>query len=79
MSDGKNKVLKPSATHWGAFSAEVEDGRVTGVRPFERDPESVRDDVIDGYVSRAAALADYGVALTDELEIDWNETKRLRA
>ncbi|MCZ6586990.1 MAG: hydantoinase B/oxoprolinase family protein, partial [Alphaproteobacteria bacterium] len=48
-------------------------------KPFERDPESVRDDVVDGYVSRAAALADYGVALTDELEIDWNETKRLRA
>lgn len=48
-------------------------------KPFERDPESVRDDVVDGYVSRAAALADYGVALTDELEIDWDETKRLRA
>ena len=26
-------------SHWGAFLAEVEDGRVVGVRPFERDPE----------------------------------------
>lgn len=26
-------------SHWGAFFAEVENGRVTGVRPFERDPE----------------------------------------
>ena len=26
-------------SHWGAFTAEVEDGRVTGVRPFARDPD----------------------------------------
>jgi biotin/methionine sulfoxide reductase len=25
-------------SHWGAFVAEVEDGRLVGVRPFERDP-----------------------------------------
>ena len=28
-------------SHWGAFLAEVEDGRVVGVRPFERDPGSI--------------------------------------
>src|SRR5436305_13671450 len=26
-------------SHWGAFSAEVEDGRIVGVRPFEHDPD----------------------------------------
>jgi biotin/methionine sulfoxide reductase len=26
-------------SHWGAFRAEVEDGRVVGVRPFEHDPD----------------------------------------
>jgi len=26
-------------SHWGAFLAEVEDGRVVGVQPFERDPD----------------------------------------
>jgi len=26
-------------SHWGAFFAKVEDGRVVGVRPFERDPD----------------------------------------
>ncbi len=26
-------------SHWGAFLAEVEDGRIVGVRPFERDPD----------------------------------------
>lgn len=30
--------LKPHSAHWGAFDAVVEDGRVTGVRPFARDP-----------------------------------------
>src|ERR1043165_1218259 len=25
--------------HWGTFLAEVRDGRVVGVRPFERDPD----------------------------------------
>jgi biotin/methionine sulfoxide reductase len=29
-------------SHWGAFLAEVEDGRITGVRPFERDPDPSR-------------------------------------
>ena len=28
----------PHAAHWGAFDAVVERGRVTGVRPFARDP-----------------------------------------
>jgi len=46
--------------------------------PFTRDPERVRNDVIDGYVSREAAERDYGVALTQELEIDWDTTRRLR-
>ena len=47
--------------------------------PFTRDPERVRDDVIDGYVSRHAAEKEYGVVLTDALEIDWEHTRRLRA
>jgi biotin/methionine sulfoxide reductase len=25
--------------HWGSFIAEVEDGRIVGVKPFERDPD----------------------------------------
>ena len=26
-------------SHWGAFFAEVEGGRVVGVQPFEKDPD----------------------------------------
>ena len=33
------KRLVRNHSHWGAFLAEVENGRVVGVRPFERDPE----------------------------------------
>ena len=46
--------------------------------PFDRPPEKVRDDVIDGFVSRAAAEADYGVVLDEALEIDWDGTAAAR-
>ena len=26
-------------SHWGSFFAEVDNGRVVGVRPFDRDPD----------------------------------------
>lgn len=38
--------------------------------PLDRDPERVRADVIDGYVTREAARAHYGVVLRDDLTID---------
>ena len=31
--------LIPHHSHWGAFLAEVEDGRFVGVKPFPRDPD----------------------------------------
>jgi N-methylhydantoinase B len=38
--------------------------------PFARDPERVRDDVLDGYLTRESAEQDYGVVLDPEtLEI----------
>lgn len=46
--------------------------------PLDRDPEAVRKDVIEGYVSRAGAERDYGVILGTELELDLAATKRLR-
>src|SRR6476646_63226 len=33
-----NKLV-PNHSHWGAFYAEVDGGRVVGVRPFARDPD----------------------------------------
>ncbi len=46
--------------------------------PFEREPERVRQDVVDGYVSREAAARDYGVVLRDDLTIDEEATRRQR-
>lgn len=46
--------------------------------PFERDPEAVRQDVIDGYVSRERAREDYGVVLTEDGELDREATELLR-
>jgi len=37
--------------------------------PFDRDPEKVRKDVKNGYVSREAARETYGVAITDDGEV----------
>ena len=45
--------------------------------PMERDPERVLDDVIQGFVSRQAAGADYGVVITDGA-VDAVATRRLR-
>ena len=46
---------------------------------LERDPERVRIDVLDGYVSRDAAKRDYGVVLDDALQVDEMATRRLRS
>ena len=53
--------------------------------PLERDPEAVREDVVDGYVSIERALKDYGVVVSEvdaelsEYEVDLEETERERA
>ena len=48
--------------------------------PLEREPERVREDVLDGYVTVEEARDDYGVALDPaSLELDEAETARLRA
>jgi N-methylhydantoinase B len=45
---------------------------------WERDPECVREDVIDGYVTREGAERDYGVVLKDDLSIDEKATEKRR-
>lgn len=46
--------------------------------PHERDPERVREDVRNGYVSVQAARDEYGVVFDDEGEIDYERTRSLR-
>ena len=48
--------------------------------PFDREPERVLADMLNGYVSAEAAAADYGVALTgDGRGVDTTATERQRA
>ncbi|HVB89007.1 MAG TPA: hydantoinase B/oxoprolinase family protein [Beijerinckiaceae bacterium] len=47
--------------------------------PLERDPQAVRRDVEEGYVSRQRAHEVYGVVLSDGDEIDAAATERRRA
>ena len=52
--------------------------------PFERDPEAVKEDVLDEYVSLRGARYDYGVVLRGtaedgDLEVDVEATRELRA
>jgi N-methylhydantoinase B len=50
--------------------------------PLERDPDRVLCDVIEGLVSKQAALADYGVAIAGAdggSKVDWQATRQERA
>jgi N-methylhydantoinase B len=45
---------------------------------FERDPDAVRADVLDGYVSTQHARDTYGVVITDDGRLDSRATGRAR-
>ena len=47
--------------------------------PYDRDPRAVLRDVREGFATRAAALVDYGVAITEDMALDAERTDALRA
>jgi N-methylhydantoinase B len=48
-------------------------------KPFEREPERVLEDVINGYISIENALSEYGVVINPgTLEMDMNQTDKIR-
>lgn len=47
--------------------------------PLQRDAEQVLDDVLDEFYSREAAQTDYGVVITEAMELDRAATDKLRA
>ena len=68
----------------GAVIAYQHGGGAGFGQPLLRDPEAVKEDVLDEYVSPEAARAKYGVVLTGSLEdytlaVDHEATKALRA
>jgi N-methylhydantoinase B len=46
--------------------------------PRSREPDRVRDDVLDGLISAEQARSDYGVAIDGAGRLDLAETARLR-
>lgn len=46
--------------------------------PFERDPEKVLADFLDGFISREIALQEYRVVITKEEKVDDEKTSELR-
>lgn len=46
--------------------------------PYDRDPEAVLEDVIDGYVTPEAAREQYGVVVTEDHDLAWDATLRQR-
>ncbi|UUX48994.1 hydantoinase B/oxoprolinase family protein [Nisaea acidiphila] len=46
--------------------------------PLERSPEAVLEDVLDELISRETALADYGVVVSETLDLDLAATEKAR-
>jgi N-methylhydantoinase B len=77
----------PNEQYTGMMQGWFEAGEVMSNRsgggggygnPFDRDPEAVQSDVLNGYVSRQSAETDYGVVITEDGAIDWEATETLR-
>ncbi|MDA0676039.1 MAG: hydantoinase B/oxoprolinase family protein [Proteobacteria bacterium] len=46
--------------------------------PFQRDPQAVRRDVVQGFVSRDAAERDYGVVIAADFTVEEEKTRHVR-
>lgn len=46
--------------------------------PFERDPEKVLSDALDGYITKEQALTEYGVVISEENVVDFGKTAEMR-
>jgi biotin/methionine sulfoxide reductase len=55
VPSASGKTLVHTGSHWGIYDAEVEDGRVVGVRPFPKDPHPSR--IIDTIPSAVHAAS----------------------
>ena len=79
---GARKRLPSCAEVWldpGELIVSVSAGGGGYGNPLDRDPERVRDDVAEGWVSRERARSVYGVVLSQDGSIDHAATQRQRA
>jgi N-methylhydantoinase B len=77
---GERRLLKVNALPLPAGSVvRLHTGGGGGFgHPLERDPQLVRQDVLDGYVTHEAAEREYGVLFGAEGEVDQEATVRRR-
>ncbi|WP_135822189.1 hydantoinase B/oxoprolinase family protein [Halostella litorea] len=77
-----------SVAYAGMFRGSFEPGEMVSNRsgggggygdPYDRDPEAVREDILDGYVSAEQAADRYGVVVTDDGELDEAATAARRS
>ena len=47
--------------------------------PFQRDPRQVLEDVLDEYYSKETARQEYGVVITEEMQLDLEGTEKVRS
>ncbi len=83
IDSSEEEPLKGKDHRWlgcgQTFSACAPGGGGLG-NPFDRSPDAVLEDVLEEKVSLRSAVIDYGVAIhPDTLEIDYEETARIRA
>ena len=76
-SDGPLKANALPARRGDVMVLETGGGGGYG-DPLARDAERVRRDVRNGFVTRAGAERDYGVILTDALDVDGAATAKRR-
>lgn len=67
MAVPKNGTLKMTGTCGGGYG-----------NPMERDPQAVYADYLDDYVQKDQVKEQYGVVLTEDGKIDYDETEQLR-
>ncbi|MBW1887692.1 MAG: hydantoinase B/oxoprolinase family protein, partial [Deltaproteobacteria bacterium] len=73
------KIKKPDIARNGDILRIFHAGAGGYGDPLERDPEAVKEDLLDGYISEKSALEDYGVVVNLETEeVDLEATKELR-
>jgi len=70
--------MQPISLHRGEIYRHVMAGGGGFGDPFERDPERVHADLLDGKVSRAHAKSAYGVVVGADLRVDGPATAALR-
>ena len=79
-SSGLHEMLKVNAypMHCGTVATAYTGGGGGYGDPLSREPERVREDYLQGYISRQHAEAEYGVVLSEDGAIDQAATARLR-